>query len=84
MISGGYNKAKSLLKEHFGNEHKIVTAYMESALSWPSIKSDDTKALQAYTLFLRGCSNAMENVSYMHEFNMPSNLIIIIKCCHTD
>ena len=80
MVSDrGYRKAKSLLKEHFGNEHKIATAYMESALSWPSIKPDDTKALQAYTLFLRGCCNAMEDVDYMHELDMPSNLLIIIK-----
>ena len=45
----GFRKAKSLLQEHFGNEHKIATAYMETALSWSSIKPDDTKTLQAYT-----------------------------------
>lgn len=74
MITGGYIKAKSLLKERFGNEHKIATAYMERALSWPLIKPDDSKALQAYALFLRGCANAMDEVSYMQELNMPSNL----------
>ena len=41
----GFRKAKSLLQEHFGNEHKIATAYMEKALSWSSIKPDDTKTL---------------------------------------
>lgn len=52
---------------------------MEKALSWSSIKPDDTKALQVYTLFLRGCCNAMEDVSYMHELDMPSNMLAIIK-----
>ena len=75
----GFRKAKSLLQEHFGNEHRIATAYMEKALSWSSIKPDDTKALQAYTLFLRGCCNAMEDVNNMQELNMSANLLIIIK-----
>ncbi|KAK0145483.1 hypothetical protein N1851_015620 [Merluccius polli] len=75
----GFRKAKSLLQEHFGNEHKIATAYMEKALSWSSIKPDDTKTLQAYTLFLRGCCNAMEDVNNMQELNMSANLLIIIK-----
>lgn len=34
------------------------------------------KALQDYSLFLRGCSNAMEEV---HELNMPANLQTIIR-----
>ncbi|KAK0152298.1 hypothetical protein N1851_006347 [Merluccius polli] len=75
----GYRKAKSLLQEHFGNEHQIATAYMEKALSWSSIKPDDTKALQVYTLFLRGCSTAMKDVHYMHELDMPANMLVIIK-----
>lgn len=75
----GYRKAKALLQEHFGNEHKIARAYMDKALAWPSIKPDDTKSLQAYTLFLQGCCNAMEDVNYMKELDMPSNMLIIIK-----
>lgn len=58
----GYTKAKALLKEQFGNEQKIAFAYMDKALSWPPIKSEDAKALQDYSLFLRGCCNAMEDV----------------------
>ena len=34
----GYNVAKGLLQKHFGNKYKI-------ALSWPTIKSEDVKAL---------------------------------------
>lgn len=75
----GFMKAKSLLEEHFSNEHKIASAYMEKALSWSAIKPEDTKTLQAYTLFLRGCCNAMENVSYMHELDIPANMLAIIK-----
>lgn len=37
----GYPRAKCLLREHFGNEYKISTAYTEKALYWPTIKSED-------------------------------------------
>lgn len=75
----GYAKAKHLLQEHFGNTQKIASAYMEKALSWLPIKSEDVRALQAYSLFLRGCCNAMEEVEYLYELDMPANMLTIIK-----
>lgn len=48
----GYAKANALLKDQFGNEQKNASAYMERALSWPSIKNEDVKALQDYSFFL--------------------------------
>lgn len=75
----GYVKAKALLREHFGNAQKVASAYMERALSWPPIKTEDVKALQDYSLFLRSCSNAMEGVEYLHELDMPANMLTIIR-----
>lgn len=75
----GYAKAKALLKEQFGNEQKIASAYMERALSWPPIKNEDVKALQDYSLFLRGCCNITEEVQYLHELDMPANMLTIIR-----
>lgn len=46
---------------------------MDKVLSWPSIQSDNTTALQEYTLFLRGCCNAVEKVPYM-KLDMPANM----------
>ena len=75
----GYVKAKALLKEQFGNEQKVASAYMDKALSWPSIRAEDVKALQDYSLFLRGCCNSMEDVQYLSDMDMPSNMLCIIK-----
>lgn len=75
----GYIKAKAVLKEQFGSEQKVASAYLEKALSWPTIKTEDVKALQDYSLFLRGCCNAMEEVQYLHELDMPANMLTIIK-----
>lgn len=70
----GYQKAKQLLKEHFGNAYRISCAYIEKALSWPSIKSEDPKALQAFALFLRSCCNGMEDLDFMEELDTVSNM----------
>ena len=70
----GYERAKELLIEHFGNEYTIATAYMDKAFGWPAIKTDDVKALQEFALFLRGCCNAMMEIQYMEEMDIPSNM----------
>lgn len=75
----GYSVAKHLLQEHFGNGLKVTAAYMERINRWPSVKSEDTRGLQAYGLFLRGCSNAMEELQYLEELNMPANMRILIQ-----
>ncbi|KAK0154798.1 hypothetical protein N1851_002884 [Merluccius polli] len=74
----GFIVAKALLQEHFGNEYKIANAYIEKALTWPAIKSEDVKSLQAYGLFLGGCCNAMEELPHMQEMDMPSNMKTVV------
>ena len=75
----GYQKAKALLEEHFGNEQRIASAYLDKALSWPVVKTEDAKSLQAHGLFLRGCCNAIADIQYMSELNMPANMLTVIK-----
>ncbi|XP_042631004.1 uncharacterized protein LOC122148580 [Cyprinus carpio] len=74
----GYLKGKGL-KEHFGNDVKISSAYTDKVLSWKSIRPEDSKALQDYHLFLRACCNAMEDVRYMKELNLVTNMQIILS-----
>lgn len=69
-----YIVTKNLLEEHFGNGLMVTAAYMEEINGWPSVKSEDTKGLQAYALYLRECSNAMEELQYLEELNMPANM----------
>ncbi|KAI2661518.1 Gag polyprotein [Labeo rohita] len=74
----GYQKAKGLLKEHFGSEQKIASAYMDKIFGWPVIKTEDVQALQEFALFLRGCCNVMAEIQYMEELNIPSNMKHVI------
>ena len=75
----GYAKAKQLLCEHFGSKYKIAVAYIERALSWPIIKTEEVSALQGYSLFLRSCCNVMEELQYMQELDMPINMRAIMS-----
>lgn len=75
----GYAAAKHLLQQHFGNGLKVTAAYMEKIIGWPSVKTEDVKGLQAYAFFLRECSNAMEDLKYLEELNMPANMKTLIQ-----
>ncbi|KAK0146736.1 hypothetical protein N1851_013943 [Merluccius polli] len=56
---------------------------MEKVTGWPSIKAEDTKALKAYGLFLRECSNAMDDLQYLEELIMPANRKILSQSVQT-
>lgn len=75
----GYIKAKFLLQEHFGSSMKITFAYMSKVFSCPVIKSEDVKALQAYSFLLRECCNVIEDTEFVHELDVPGNMQMIIR-----
>ncbi len=75
----GYLRAKALLQERFGDQYKNASAYLKNALSWANIKSEDLRALQDYSLFLRSCCNSMENIQYLLEMDTPSNMLTVVK-----
>ncbi|KAL7881128.1 hypothetical protein SRHO_G00033820 [Serrasalmus rhombeus] len=75
----GYFEAKKLLKERFGDKYKLSMAYLDKALNWPTIKSDDVKALEAYALFLTNCDNAMSDLEYLDEMENAANMRTVIS-----
>ena len=75
----GYVKAKRLLRKHFGNEVLIAAAYQEKILNWDVIRSEDSKALHTYALFLRTCCNAMSNNEILQDMNNPTHLKTVLS-----
>lgn len=75
----GYEKAKRRLQQHFGCEYKVAVVNIEKALSWSPVKNEAVKALQLFSLFLRGCCNVMEEFLYMQELDMPSNIRAVVS-----
>lgn len=74
----GYQTAKRLLKEHFGKDYNVAVAYIEKALSWPTIKPDDGETLNAFALFLTSCGNAVAEIEFLEEMNSVANMRTII------
>nr|XP_055059768.1 uncharacterized protein LOC129443292 [Misgurnus anguillicaudatus] len=74
----GYDTAKAMLKQQFGEDYLVSAAYMKKVLGCPMIKYENITALQEYALFLRGCCNAMADLQYMQELDMPTNMRTVI------
>ncbi len=51
-------------------------AYINKALNWPDIKSDDGEALHSFGFYLTGCCNAM--TEYMEELDNAANMRSVI------
>lgn len=74
----GYQQAKRLLKEHFGNSYKIAVAYINKVLDYAPVKPEDAEALNTFSLFLTACYNTMTEVSCMEELDNVANLKAIV------
>lgn len=68
-LKKGYRKTKKLLKGDSENEYWLSVAYIDKALSWSTIKADDSKGLNALVIFLSSCNNAMLDLDYMEELD---------------
>ena len=75
----GYEHAKKSLKKKYGNKYKIGMAYIEKAMSWPPIKSEDSSAPESFSVFLTGCCNTMEDIDYMKGMDHPKTLKAVVS-----
>ena len=72
--STGYAAAMKELSNRYGNEEVIASAYVEKALNWQFIKISDVKALDEYSIFLRECLHAIEEVGALGVLEYQGNL----------
>lgn len=84
--SKGCKEARIVLNKQYGDCLKIAmeeqnfrTSSTGKALKWLQIKSDDVKGLNAYSLFLIGCRNTMQDIDYMDEMDNPINMRAILS-----
>lgn len=74
----GYQEAKRLLYQHYGNEYTIAMAYVEKALKWPILKAEDKESLTAFAVFLTSCLNTVEGMEFREEMDSPTNMRAVI------
>ena len=68
----GYQLARKLLKERYGDEETIASAWLEKILSRPRIK--DIKDLQSYAMDLKTCHETLLSMNYLSELQTKANL----------
>lgn len=64
-----------------------AVAYINKALNWPTIKSDEEEVLNFFGLHLTGCRSAMTDVEYMEALDYAATLhaiYIYIYCTSED
>ena len=75
----GYNKARSLLREKFGQRHKLAMAYIERVLSAEPVKSEDLGGLETFSILLSSCKNSLKAIDYLHKIENPETMKKIIE-----
>ena len=75
----GYVEARRLLKQKYGQNYKIATAYVDRVTNGPSIKSEDGEALQKFSIFLTSCKNALKDIGYLSKIGNPDSLRKIVN-----
>ena len=71
----GYAQARARLQRRYGDERKMASALVDKLLSWPSVRHDDIKGLDKFSIFLTGCNSSMPTgASSARELDHPGLL----------
>ena len=62
----GFETAKRLLTERYGDPYRIIAAYRKNIKHWPQIKAGDTDAYRKFQNFLV----KLENVGHLQSWNV--------------
>ena len=65
----GYEEARKLLAQRFGNPFRVAEAYKAKLRNWPQIVEGDSSSLQDLSDFLVRCEGAMQSMKYMEDLN---------------
>ena len=74
----GYQEAKRLLKERYGQSYKIAAAHVRRLVDGPAIRADDGSALQQFSIQLTSCVNTLREIGYISKLDSHDNLKKII------
>ena len=78
-LEEGYPTAKKLLKQRYGQDYRIATAYLARVTKVPPIKSEDGDALQRFSVLLTSCKNTLKELGYLNRLESPECLQNVIS-----
>ena len=74
----GYDEARKLLAERYGQSYKIATAYVDRVINGQPIRAEDGPALQRFSILLTSCSNTLKEIGYLNRLENPDSLRKIV------
>ena len=60
-----YTTAKDLLDKHYGNEHRISSAFLKERGQWAVLKEGDYSAFKKFFRFLLKCKTCKKSGCYL-------------------
>ena len=70
----GYQEARRLLKERYGQSYKIAATHVKWLVDGPAIRADDASALQEFSIQLTSCVNTLKEIGYKSKLDSHDNL----------
>ncbi|XP_067685814.1 uncharacterized protein [Haliotis asinina] len=77
-VASGYQQARRLLFEEYGNPNRVSTAYLNRILSCPVLKHDDFQGLKQFSFNLKKCYHVMQSMSQLLVLNHAPYLQAIV------
>ena len=74
----GYREARRLLKERYGQDYKIASAYVDRATTGPPIRAERVDNLRKFSILITSCKNALKDIEYLRQLNNPDVLKKIV------
>ncbi|XP_068724103.1 uncharacterized protein [Montipora capricornis] len=74
----GYDEARKLLADRYGQPYKIATAYVDRIINGQPIRAEDGAALQKYSILLTSCSNTLREIGHLSRLENPDTLKKIV------
>ena len=62
------------LNDRYGQSEIIATTFVDKALKWPTVRPNDGKALDEYSIFLSECQHAVSSLNSMKILEYPDNI----------
>ncbi|XP_028407167.1 uncharacterized protein LOC114529553 [Dendronephthya gigantea] len=75
----GYNEARRLLKERYGQSFRIAAAHIGKLTEGPPIKAEDGNGLLQFSIQLTSCTNTLKEIGSLTKLDHPENLRKIIN-----
>lgn len=75
----GYKAAVKELSRRYGDAEVMANTYVHKVLQWPSLKVDDPKSIDAFSIFLKECQAATQCIGSVNILEHTENLRQILK-----